>query len=156
IVLVLAVCAFLAFLYFIPPFTITAPEEFVKAERDGHPSMSTIADPAERAFAERGRYIASIAGCDGCHNTPGPKGPRFDMFMAGGGKFLVENGTTVVCRNVTPDPETGLGKASDEEVLRVLQSGVLRDGRQAFYRAMPWAAFSNWTEEDRRAVVVYL
>ena len=38
----------------------------------------------------------------------------------------------------------------------VERSGVSADGRQLWYRAMPWAWVSNWTEEDRRAVVVYL
>ena len=39
---------------------------------------------------------------------------------------------------------------------RVLRSGVFADGHVVPYTAMPWAGFSNWTEEDRHAVVVYL
>jgi len=34
---------------------------------------------------------------------------------------------------------------------------VSADGSRLFwYRAMPWAWFSNWTEEDRVAVLTYL
>ena len=40
--------------------------------------------------------------------------------------------------------------------MRVLQSGLLPEGRMAHYRDMPWAAYSNWTMEDRHAVLVYL
>ena len=39
---------------------------------------------------------------------------------------------------------------------RVLRSGVFPDGHVVPYTVMPWASFSNWTEEDRHAVVVYL
>jgi hypothetical protein len=61
-----------------------------------------------------------------------------------------------VSRNLTPDPETGLAQRSDDEVMRVLRSGVFPDGHVVPSTAMPWANFSNWTEEDRHAVVVYL
>jgi hypothetical protein len=63
---------------------------------------------------------------------------------------------TYVSRNLTPDPETGLARRTDDEVKRVLRSGVFPDGHVAPYTAMPWASFSNWTEEDRHAVVAYL
>jgi hypothetical protein len=76
--------------------------------------------------------------------------------MAGGVKFLVADGTTVVTSNLTPDVATGLGNVADEDVLRVLRSGVARDGHTIFHRAMPWASYANWTEEDRRAVLTYL
>jgi len=37
-----------------------------------------------------------------------------------------------------------------------LRSGVFPDGHVVPYNMMPWGNFSNWTEEDRHAVVVYL
>ena len=49
-VLVLAVAAFLAFLYFIPPFFITPPEQFGKDMAAAAPGVSDIADPAIRAI----------------------------------------------------------------------------------------------------------
>jgi hypothetical protein len=41
-------------------------------------------------------------------------------------------------------------------VKRVLRSGTFTDGHVAEGTVMPWPVFSNWTEEDRHAVVVYL
>ena len=40
--------------------------------------------------------------------------------------------------------------------MRVLRSGVFPDGHVVPSTAMPWANFSNWTEEDRVAVLTYL
>src|SRR6185436_7648172 len=71
VIVVLAVCAFGAFLYFIPPFFITAPEDFGKQMAQAAPPVNDISDPAERAIAERGRYIVMTTGCIGCHATNG-------------------------------------------------------------------------------------
>src|SRR5204863_6606520 len=68
---IVAVCAFGAFLYFIPPFFTTPPETFGKAAADAAPGVAAIADPAERAVAARGRYIVMTSGCIGCHATNG-------------------------------------------------------------------------------------
>jgi mono/diheme cytochrome c family protein len=156
IVVVVAVGGFLAFLYFIPPFLITPPEQFGKDMRDAPPPVSDIADPAERAIAERGRYIVMTTGCIGCHATNGSQGPDLTKYLAGGAFKSVTADGTYVSRNLTPDRETGIGRRTDDELLRVLRSGTFPDGHVVPTTAMPWGVFSNWTEEDRRAVVVYL
>lgn len=154
--LVLAFAGLLAFLYFIPPFFITPPEEFAKAFSDAAPKVDDIADPAERAIAARGRYIVVTTGCIGCHATNGPQGPDLTKYLAGGAiKAHTSNGT-YVSRNLTSDKETGLARRSDDEVKRVLRSGTFPDGHVAAGTVMPWPQFSNWSEEDRHAVVVYL
>ena len=75
--------------------------------------------------------------------------------MAGGMKATFKDRGTYFGRNLTPDA-TGLASRTDEEIERVLRSGVFTDGRLIVHRDMPWASFSNWTEEDRHAVVVCL
>jgi mono/diheme cytochrome c family protein len=155
-IVVLAVGGFLAFLYFIPPFFITPPEQFSKDMADAPPPVTGIADPAERAIAERGRYIVMTTGCIGCHATNGPQGPDLTKYLAGGGLKIVNDTGTYVSRNLTPDKETGLARRTDDEIKRVLRSGVFPDGHVVPATTMPWGAFSNWTEEDRHAVVVYL
>jgi hypothetical protein len=155
VVLLLVVCGFGAFLYFIPPFFITSPEDLAKPLNDAAPATADIADPAQRALAEHGRYLVVTGGCIGCHQTPGPQGPDLDKYLAGGVLFKAHEGTFVT-RNLTPDKETGLARRTDDEVKRVLRSGVFPDGHVAPYRMMPWGSYTNWTEEDRHAVVVYL
>ena len=156
VVLVLVACALGAFLYFIPPFFSTPPEEFSKQMAAAAPSVDGIPDPAERAIAERGRYIVMTSGCIGCHAANGPQGPDLTRYLAGGGVKGQTMQATYVSRNLTPDKDTGLGRRTDDEVKRVLRSGVFPDGHVVPTTNMPWGAFSNWTEEDRHAVVVYL
>ena len=145
-----------AFLYFIPPFFTTPPEQFGKEMADAAPVVTDIADPAERAIAARGRYIATTRGCIGCHATNGPQGPDLTKYLAGGGlKFQTAHGT-FVSRNLTPDKDTGLARRTDDEVKRVLRSGTFADGHVAPGTVMPWPVYSNLTEEDRHAIVIYL
>jgi hypothetical protein len=156
VVVVLSACGFVAFLYFIPPLMSIAPEEFIDGEAAMTPPLDGIADPAVRALAERGRYVLMTSDCTGCHVTPSPRGPLPDMYLAGGRRFVTATHGAVVSRNLTPDPETGLARRTDEDVKRVLRSGVYPDGRSISHTAMPWSQFSNWSDEDLHAVVVYL
>jgi mono/diheme cytochrome c family protein len=156
VVVVIAMFGFLAFLYFIPPFFTTPPETFGKLMADAAPAVTDIADPAERAIAERGRYIVMTAGCIGCHAVVGSQGPDLSLYLGGGGLKIQTPHATFVSRNLTPDKETGLGRRTDDEVKRVLRSGTFSDGHVVEGTVMPWPVFSTWTEEDRHAVVVYL
>lgn len=155
---ILVVIGFFAFLYLIPPFTLAPPETFIKPETDAPPSLDQIKDPARRAIAERGKYLVMTIGCTGCHTPGGAKGPKFDTeYLAGGMKFTDPLYGTSITRNLTPDATTGLGQRSDDQVKRTLRSGVFAETGRVFNPFfMPWGDFSNLTEEDRHAIVVFL
>ncbi|HTP12997.1 MAG TPA: hypothetical protein VMM37_05185 [Bacteroidota bacterium] len=153
----LVVILFLAFLYLMPPFYLVPPEGFVKENSAQGPDLSKIKDPAERMLAERGRYIVLRTDCSGCHTPVGGQGPKWDEYLAGGTRGVFgEDHLQTFCRNLTPDPKTGLKRRTNDEVLRVLRTGILPEGRPAFWRRMPWPFLSRLTEEDRYAVLVYL
>jgi hypothetical protein len=78
------------------------------------------------------------------------------MYLAGGNKMIRKGHGAYVSTNLTSDQDTGLGKWSDADISRVLRNGLAPDGRPVPGHLMPWPAYSNWTEEDRHAVVVYL
>jgi hypothetical protein len=153
---VVAVLGFGAFLYFIPPLDSIPSEEFSSAEAKAAPTVEHISDPAQRMMAERGRYIVVTTGCTGCHTPGGDAGPNWAKYLAGGTKLSAKGYGTVHSRNLTSDEETGIARRTDEDVIRVLRGGVFPDGRMIHGRAMPWTQFSIWTEEDMRAVLVYL
>lgn len=156
LVLTAAVIAFLAFLYIVPPVFLIPPETFGQQVAQAAPPVAHITDPAQRAIAERGRTLVMNIGCLGCHAANGPQGPDYTRYLAGGGVKIVSHGGAYVSRNLTPDPETGLARRTDDEVKRVLRSGTFPDGHVVPYTTMPWASFSQLTEEDRHAIVVYL
>ncbi len=154
----LVVVGFLAFLYFIPPLTMVPQTAFTQplAQALDAP-LKSIKDPAEKILAERGKMIVGHSACSDCHTPQGAQGPNYNEFLAGGGmKDEFKLYGSVVSRNLTPDKETGIGMRTDAEIMRVLRSGVSHDGRVMTPVYMPWFDFSNMTDEDRYAVVVYL
>src|SRR5262245_60820584 len=103
VVVGIATLGFLAFLYVIPPFLTTPPEEFGKLMADAPPAVTDIADPAERAIAERGRYIVMTSGCNGCHSVVGSQGPDLSLYLGGGGLKAQPPRATFVSRHLTPE-----------------------------------------------------
>ena len=153
----LIVIGFLAFLYLIPPFDLLPREAFSNPHAEAvASSLEKIDDPVERALAQRGQYIMSYSDCSDCHTPQGDQGPNWSEFLAGGAKFEMNKAGTAFSRNLTPDKETGLARRTNDEVKRVLRSGVFHDGRVFEPTFMPWTSFSNMTEEDRHALVTYL
>lgn len=153
-VITLFAVGFIAFLYLIPPFDLLPREAFIEPlGKAVQASLQHIDDPAKRIIAERGRYLVAVLDCNGCHTPPGEEGPMWNKYLAGGMKFSSNFAGTAVSRNLTPDAETGLARRTDEQVLRVLRSGVFHDGRVIEPAFMPWGSLSNLTEEDRYAIL---
>lgn len=95
----------------------------------------------------RGAYLALAGDCIACHTSPG--GPPY----AGGLPLATPIGT-VYSTNVTPDLETGIGRYSAAEFVRVMQEGVAKDGHR-LYPAMPYTAYARVSEEDLSALYAY-
>src|ERR1700716_3311219 len=72
---------------------------------------------------ERGAYLVNtIMTCNNCHTPMGPNGPQFDKALSGGLRFN-EPPFDVTASNITPDPETGLGKWSEADLKTALLDG---------------------------------
>lgn len=109
---------------------------------------------------ERGRYIAtSLSGCIYCHTPHDWAAPGTPMLagMSGGGAVLpyADLPGRIVAPNLTPDPETGAGHWTDDQLARAIREGVGHDGR-ALFPIMPYQHYHNMSEEDLASVVVYL
>jgi mono/diheme cytochrome c family protein len=109
-----------------------------------YPAIHASNDPA---VIERGKYLAyGTAHCADCHGVNDPEGR-----LSGGFEFKLPFGV-VHTPNITPDPETGIGKMKDEEIARSLRHGVGRDGRAL----LPFMPFANMSDEDLTAVISFL
>lgn len=112
-----------------------------------------FAGPANGANADatliaRGKYIAQLGDCVACHTAPNGRA------MAGGLELKTPMGT-IYSTNITPDRETGIGKYSFEQFERAMRKGVAADGHN-LYPAMPYPSYAKMSDEDMRALYVYL
>lgn len=122
---------------------------------------STEKIEASAARLERGKYLVHhVTDCLGCHSDhvvafampvkPGTEGQ-------GGFPFGPEFGVpgSVCAQNITSDPETGLGKWTDGEILRAIREGIDRDGN-ALFPMMPYQGYRHLSDEDAKAIVAYM
>ena len=111
------------------------------------PSVSGA--PAQVDQLARGEYLAKAADCVACH-TDAATGQAY----AGGFAFRLPFGT-IYSSNITPDPETGIGKYSDEEFVRAVREGISRDGAH-LYPAFPYTSYTELSRADVLAIKAYL
>jgi mono/diheme cytochrome c family protein len=97
---------------------------------------------------ERGEYLARAADCAVCHTA------KDGVPFAGGRAFVLPFGT-LYSTNITPDPETGIGKYGDADFLAVVHQGT-GSGHKPLYPAMPYASYTYMTDSDALAIKAYL
>jgi mono/diheme cytochrome c family protein len=124
---------------------------------------------------ERGRYLVTLGVCHDCHTPKGPDGrPRLDRLLSGHPEGLAPAPAvqdafsmtptltsfsgpwgTSFSRNLTPDEETGMGKWTEQDFIRVLRTGIRKNGA-AILPPMPWEWYSQLTDDDLKAIFAYL
>ncbi len=109
---------------------------------------------------ERGRYIVtSMSGCLFCHSDHDYSSPGVPIRPGkeGAGAIAPEPGLPgrIVAPNITPDPETGSGNWTDDQLARAIREGIGHDGRVLF-PMMPYSHFREMSDEDIASVIVYL
>lgn len=146
-------------------------------------SPATAAPAASPELIARGGYLVKIMGCNDCH-TPfkmGPQGPEPDMtrelsghpaefamppapaldgpwVWAGAATNTAFAGPWGVSftANLTPDPETGLGKWTADTFIQAIRTGKHEGQGRPILPPMPWPMYRNATDEDLQAVFAYL
>ena len=105
---------------------------------------------------ERGKYLVeSIAGCGNCHTPQGPNGPDMSRALSGGPPIVEGNLFTAHPSNITPDPETGIGKWTDAQIKRAIREGKRPDG-SLIGPPMPFSQYRGLADADLDAMVAYL
>lgn len=149
------------------------------------PALASDSASAADPRIERGKYLVnSIGVCHDCH-TPwkdGPNGPEPDMSrMLSGhpesmrlppppalpeGPWIAAWAATNTAisgpwgisytANLTPDPDTGLGKWTAQTFKDTIRNGRRMGRGRELLPPMPWAVYRNMTDEDLEAIFAYL
>ncbi len=120
----------------------------------------TAYDPA---LIGHGKYMVDLLGCANCHTDGALIGePDFSRVLAGShigiaysNPLIEDNPGVVYPSNLTPDAETGLGQWNDDEMIRMIRSGIDRHNKHKL-SVMPWPAYARVSDADARAIVAYL
>ncbi len=113
------------------------------------PGRATDADQQNFAQVARGHYLVQLSDCTACHTDP-DRGKPF-----AGGRPIETPFGFVVSANITPDPETGIGKWSEDDFDKAMRHGVRPDGGR-LYPAMPYTAYTKMSRADIDAIRAYL
>lgn len=118
-------------------------------------AMMLTASAQAETPVERGKYLfESIAACGNCHTPKTPQGPDMARDLAGGMKFDEPFGV-VYAANITPDPDTGIGKWTDAQIITAIRDGRRPDG-SIIGPPMPIALYRGISDDDAQAMVAYL
>lgn len=109
--------------------------------------LAAHADSANDTLVARGAYLAKAGDCIACHSAPRGK------LMAGGLPMMTPLGA-IYTTNITPDPDTGIGRYSEEDFARALREGVAKDGHN-LYPAMPYPSYAKVNDDDMHALYAY-
>ncbi len=115
------------------------------------PALMTQADRVAR-----GKYLVGILGCNDCH-TPGYFYGAPDTTRTLAGSELGWKGPWGVSypRNITPEPQTGIGAWSESDIVNAIRTGKRPDGRMLL-PPMPWPDLAGLTDDDATAIAKYL
>jgi mono/diheme cytochrome c family protein len=100
------------------------------------------------ALVERGRYLALVGNCAGCHTLPG------SAAYAGGYGVPTPYGI-IYASNLTPHKESGIGTWTSNDFWRALHNGRSKDGR-FLYPAFPYTSYTKISQQDSNAIYAYL
>jgi mono/diheme cytochrome c family protein len=139
-------------------------------------AQSTAQQPPANVQVERGRYLVRVTGCHDCH-SPKVQGMTPDLDRALSGR----PGTTAlptatkeevhasldltawtgpwgysVASNLTPDPDTGIGKRYTEATFIGTMRTAKKPNGTPIMPPMPSEVYQNMTDDDLKAIFAYL
>jgi mono/diheme cytochrome c family protein len=128
------------------------------------PRLRPLADrrfESTPARLARGQYLMASGAvpCILCHSeldvTAAGELKLRDGFLLAGRNWTPDGVPWMTAPNLTPDPETGAGRWSDDQLARAIREGIGHDDRPLF-PIMPYVKFKAMSDEDLAAVIVYL
>jgi mono/diheme cytochrome c family protein len=111
---------------------------------------AAIAASAQQGDAKRGLYVSQAAGCLGCHTEEKENAQPY-----AGGRALKTPFGTFFGPNITPHPQAGIGRWSEQDFIRAMREGRRPDGAH-YFPAFPYPSFTKVTDADLRDLWAYL
>jgi len=109
---------------------------------------SASAQTAQTSQIERGRYLVRAGDCESCHTV------KQRQAFAGGMPIPTPFGV-IYSPNITPDPDTGIGKWSKDDFWNAMHRGIDDEGKH-LYPAFPYPWFTKLSRADVDAIKDYL
>jgi mono/diheme cytochrome c family protein len=144
---------------------------------------SAVTPEQKKARVDRGAYLVTMMGCNDCH-TPwkmGAQGPEPDMTRAltghpqdmvmppapaASGPWIWHGAATNTAfagpwgvsftANLTPDPETGLGKWTEDMFIATMRTARHQGKGRPILPPMPVKMIGKATDEDLKSIFAYL
>ncbi|HSP06073.1 MAG TPA: hypothetical protein VLR94_02800 [Acidobacteriota bacterium] len=126
------------------------PEREKQLLNDPEPITSPVAEPVLSTPVERGRFLARIADCGGCHTYwYGRVNPGYFA----GGNPIAFGPLKAFSTNLTPDP-SGIPYYDEALFREVIRTGSVK--ARHLSPLMPWIAYRNMSDEDLNALFAFL
>ncbi|SFP83936.1 c-type cytochrome [Hymenobacter arizonensis] len=121
------------------------------------PTAPIAAPPATNAVAYGNYLVVGRYKCYECHSkdfgTNNSLEPaRSEGYLGGGNALLNMQGETVLSRNITSEPETGIGDWTEAQFAQAVKFGMTPHGPLAY----PMPKYSRLTDEEVHALYAYL
>lgn len=151
--------ALVAFLRTIKPIeNQVAPNKDLKLPMLDAPKPANLPDPVDDPL-KHGEYLVTLMHCNMCHTPMTPQGPDMKRMFAGGFELempMLGKGT-LYGPNITSDPETGIGKWSEEDIAKSIKTmtrpdGTIIQGPMQFYLT----GWSQMKDEDLKAIAKFV
>lgn len=144
-------------------FVLAVPAFFISCNSNETGSTGkTAREDSLKKMVERGDYLAHhVSGCIDCHSqrdynkfsglivggTEGKGGEVFNEIYAIPG--------VVFARNITPDTVNGIGKWSDDDIVKALTRGISKNG-DTLFPIMPYPHYNQMSREDIYSIIAYI
>jgi len=118
--------------------------------------LTTPTSAQDAKLLERGTYLMnSIVACGNCHMQRDKEGRPIAELGLSGGDVFDEKEFKAYAANITPDPETGIGKWTEAQLVRAIREGIRPNG-SLIGPPMPIGFYHGISDDDARALAVYL
>jgi mono/diheme cytochrome c family protein len=119
-------------------------------------SGAALAATPKAAVLERGKYLMEgVVACGNCHMARGDKGQPLPEKGLSGGMVFDEPPFKAIAANITPDPQTGIGKWTDAQLALAIREG-LRPDKSVIGPPMPVGFYRYLSDDDLAAIIAYL